>query len=301
MSAQNRSLSSCVLIVAMGAANCGWAQDQSVPEKYRGFFHHYVDQRSIPEKALNLVGLTKEDVGKSFALIAGVTRYPNFKPPLDPNLQPAAEDLQNLEQYLKNQEFFDEIVVLKDRDMNYDNLKYFLQVYFPERLRLSPHSRFLFAYSGHGITDGSSGYLLQSSAENLNDKNSALDLNVVHALVQHVVRAGHQVLILLNACYGGAFLKMSFTPTRYIPRKPGAYAVTAGGSRERTWHDPSLGKGSLFFETLFRGLGGPADYAGDGVITADELAAYLKKQIQVFTDQNQNPQSGSLIDRKSVV
>jgi len=278
---QSQNLSRLLIVVMVGATG-SLAQDQSVPAKYRPLFHYYVDRRSISEKALNLVHLTTEDIGRSFALIAGVSRYPGFRPPDDPNLAPAAADLKNLEQYLKRQEFFDEIVVLKDADMTYDNLQYFLQVYFPDRLKKSPYSRFLFAYSGHGITDGSSGYLLLSTAKDLKDTNSALDLAVVHALVQHVVRAGHQVLVLLNACYGGAFLKTSFTPARLVPRRPGAHAITAGGSSEKTWHDSSLGEGSLFFETLFQGLGGAADSAGDGVITVDEIAAYLKKHIEVL-------------------
>jgi TPR repeat protein len=283
------------VILGISLAKYSWAQCASVPAQYRSFFHHCVDNRTIPEKALNLVGLTSNDVGRSFALVAGVSHYPSFRAPDNPYLEPADVDLRNLEEYLKTEEFFDEIVVLKDSDMNFENLQYFLQVYFPEQLKKSPHSRFIFAYSGHGITDGASGYLLKSSAGGLGDKNNALDLSVVHALVQHVVRSGHQVLVLLNSCYGGAFLKNSFTIARPVPRKPGAHAITAGGSRERTWADPSLGKGSLFFETLIKGLGGPADSAGDGVITYDEIAAYLKKQIQGFTDQNQNPQSGSLV------
>jgi len=285
---------SCLLLAVMSLMVSARAQDATVPAKYRSFFHLY-QERSIPEKVLNLIGLRTSDVGRSFALLAGVSHYPNFKPPDDSYLRPAAVDLQNLENYLKNQEFFSEIVALKDADMTYENLQYFLQVYFPQRLRASPHSRFLFAYSGHGITDETSSYLLQSSAKDLHDASAALDLNVVHALVQHVVRSGYQVLVLLNTCYGGAFLKLSFTPTRPIPRNPGAHAITAGGSRERSWQDPSVGDGSLFFETLFKGLGGPADTAGDGVITYDELSAFLKKQIQGFTDQRQNPQSGYLI------
>jgi lysozyme len=120
---------------------------------YQRFFVRYVDNRSIPEKAINLIGLTGQDVGKSFTLLAGVTRYPNM-PLLQQELKPAAEDLRQLEAYLRDQEFFDEIVVLKDGDVTLDNLLYFLQHYFPDRLRRSPKSRFLFAYSGHGMAEG---------------------------------------------------------------------------------------------------------------------------------------------------
>jgi hypothetical protein len=52
------------------------------------------DRCSFFEKALNAIGLTRLDVGRSFALIAGVTRYPNF-PPLEQGLKPAEVDIKN--------------------------------------------------------------------------------------------------------------------------------------------------------------------------------------------------------------
>ena len=101
-------------------------KEPPVPEKYQRYFAHYVDKRSFWEKALNIVGLTGQDVGRSFALIAGVSKYPNM-PLLDKELRPAAEDMRKLEEYLKEYEFFDEIVVLKDPNMNYENLTFFLK------------------------------------------------------------------------------------------------------------------------------------------------------------------------------
>ena len=114
-----------------------------VSKDYQKFFIHYVDDRSISEKALNLVNLTCKTVGRSFALIAGVSRYPNM-PLIDRELKPAAEDIKNLQEYLKTYEFFDEIVVLKDGDVTLENLQFFLQTYFSERLKKFPKSRFLF-------------------------------------------------------------------------------------------------------------------------------------------------------------
>lgn len=283
------------LVIVSTVSSLAQCPSASVSLPYRGYFHVCTDSRTLREKALNLVGLTGNQVGKGFALLAGVSRYPHFSPPNNPNLPQAAVDLRNLEKYLKENELFDEIVVLQDDDMTDANLKYFLQVYFPQRLQDSPHSRFLFAYSGHGITDGSSGYLLLSGARGMQDKENAVDLNVVHALVQHTVKAGYQVLVLINACYGGAFLVKSFGAEQVVPTLPGAHAITAGGSGERTWSDPSVGDGSLFYETLIKGLGGPADFATDGIITAPEIFAYLQKHITSFTEQKQNPQFGTLI------
>ncbi|HUQ95825.1 MAG TPA: hypothetical protein VM120_29375, partial [Bryobacteraceae bacterium] len=279
----------------------GFGRAQSVYSEYKRFFMHYEDRRSMPEKALNLVGLTSLEVGRSFALIAGVTRYPSL-PSIERELRPAEADLQHLQTYLKDQEFFDEIVVLKNADMTYNNLRYFLEVYFPERLKQSPRSRFLFGYSGHGITEGSAGYLLTSAADSMQDKRNSINLDSIRVLVDSTVDAGHQILVLINACYSGAFLRRSFGSNTYVPKYPGAHAITAGGAKEQSWHDPRLGEGSVFFEKLFAGLDGQADIApvnpggtrGDGVVTVDELATYLKQEISISSDQHQNPMAGDI-------
>lgn len=265
-----------------------------VDEAYEQFFVKFVDRRSFKEKALNIVGLTNQDVGRSFALIAGISYYPNMSP-LDQELRPAAQDMKKLREYLETYEFFDEIVLLENKDVTTENLEYFLQSYFPKRVKKFPKSRFLFAYSGHGMTEGSNGYLLKNTAQNLSDKDNCINLRILKVFVDEVVGAGHHVLVLLNACYGGVFLKRSFGDSgELIPKHPGAHAITAGGSGEMAWADPDIGTGSVFFEKLLAGLGGMADTEDDGVITAHELAYYLRREVQLFTDYQQNPQFGDI-------
>ena len=75
-----------------------------VSEEYQQYFVHYADKRSYLEKVLNSIGLTNQDIGRSFALIAGVSDYPNL-PSHTRHLEPAAEDLRKLEDYLKQVEF----------------------------------------------------------------------------------------------------------------------------------------------------------------------------------------------------
>jgi len=213
---------------------------KAVPEPYRQKFVQYVDRRSITEIALNLIGLSSDDVGRSFALIAGVSSYPNM-PELERELPAAAADIDELQNYLKNEEFFDEIVVLRDGDVTVENLEYFLQDYFPDRLRRSPKSRFLFAYSGHGMAEGSkdnpTGYLLKSTARNLDDKLNSINMSVLKVYLQQDIDAGYQTLALINACYSGAFLSrrpLGKTPDpvpvggTYFPKNGGAHAITAG-------------------------------------------------------------------------
>ena len=276
---------------------------------------HYVDKRSLPEQALNLIGLSSQDVGRGFALIAGVTQYPNMAREQQ-QLKPAGEDLRRLQTYLRDQEFFDEIVVLQDGDVSYPTLRYFLEIYFPARLRQSPKSRFLFAYSGHGMTEGSAenpfGYLLLSTARNLHDQENGISMDVIRTFVDRVIDAGHQVLVLINACHSGVFLNrrpFGETGTVYLPREKGAHVVTASGSGQLSWHDPRIGPGSVFFEKLFAGLGGQADtypidprtgQRGDGIITANEIGTYLREEIQMATRGEQIPLPADISPHRSL-
>ena len=291
-----------------------------VPEPYRHMFVQYVDGRSMKEKALNVIGLTSQDVGRSFALIVGVSQYPNM-PQLDRELPAAAADIDALQNYLKNQEFFDEVVVLKNGDVTPENLEYFLQDYFPDRLRKFPKSRFLFAYSGHGMVEGPkenpTGYLLKSTARSFTDRLNSINMSVLRVYIDQVIDAGYQTLVLINACYSGAFLsRRSFgnppgSPPAggiYFPKNGGAHAIVAGGSNQLSWHDPKLGKGSVFFEKLLAGLGGQADtfpiypdgHRGDGIITVDEIATYLREEVSLATKQEQIPIPADLALNRSL-
>jgi formylglycine-generating enzyme required for sulfatase activity len=284
------------------------AEPPAEPE-FRRFFVHYADRRSMTERALNLVGLNANEVGRSFALVAGVSRYEFL-----PELRAAAVDVEKMTHYLIDQQFFDEVVVLADDDFTEQNLRYFLQSYFPERVLKFPKSRFLFAFSGHGINDGPQGYLLLSTAHSLEDKYRSINLSVVRTMLQEVVRKGYQVLALINSCYGGNFVTPGFGGGRYLPTRPGAHALTAGAANELVYADPAVGPGSVFFETVLAALderadtfppaqpGDPNSMPGDGVITWDELSTYVRLSIRQYTHDQVNPLEGDLnpITRKSL-
>jgi hypothetical protein len=278
---------------------------QSVPGQYQRFFVQRADQRSRFEKGLNLIGKTKFPVGRSFALIAGVTQYPNF-PQLERTLRPAAVDIEKLQAYLKEQEFFDEIVVLKDADMTLANLNYFLEDYFPQRLSQSPHSRFLFAYSGHGYSIKAGlttrGFLLTSPASSLTDAQNRLDLFVLRTMLGPVIDSAEKVLVLVNSCDSGAFLgRKGFGPNPLGPGEKGAHAIMASRPKQQSLHLDKVGPGSVFFEKIFAGLGGPADIAPpDGVVTYHELDTYLHGEIPYATNGDQNPVEGDISPDGSV-
>jgi hypothetical protein len=277
----------------------------NVPPQYQRLFCQYADRRQFYEKALNSVGLTTLPIGRGYALIAGVTQYPNFARE-DQDLKPAAVDIEKLKSYLKDQEFFDEIVVLKDGDMNLDNLNYFLQVYFPERLKSSPHARFLFAYSGHGYAEGASdtarGFLLTSPAVSKTDPVNRIDLSLLRTLLDPDILSAEKVLVLINACQSGAFLgRKPFGASPLGPGDRGAHAIMASRSNQQSLQLSTVGPGSVFFEKIFAGLEGAADKSPpDGIVTYHELDAYLLSEIPYATNGTQIPMDGDISPNGSV-
>lgn len=283
------SLLSVVLLLLC----CADLSAQEVPSQYRKYLLENRDTRSLPEKILNKVGLTRADVGRSFALLCGISTYPNIQGKHG-NLKPAAEDIQKLQAYLKQHEFFDEVVVLRDKQVTLRNLEYFLQTYFPKRLKQFPKSRFLFAYSGHGMTENNKGYLLKSTARSLDDKGHAIPVKVLKVYIDEVVAAAHQVLVLLNSCHSGVFLKRPYGKLLLLPKYPGAHAITASGPSELAWHIEEVGSGSIFYEKLLAGISGIADAEKDGIVTSHELYSYLRREIQLVSNQDQTPQMGDI-------
>jgi hypothetical protein len=140
----------------------------------------------------------------------------------------------------------------------------------------------------------------------LDDWFNGISFAVLHAQFQDIVDRGHQVLVLINACYGVDFHRgLAFggdgdPPIAPKPTREGAHAITAGGTGEVTWHDPnfpdSIGpKGSVFFEAVLAALDGRADkLPEDGIVSVGELQAYLHGTVSRFTDEHQNPTASDM-------
>src|ERR1700738_758276 len=109
------SLLICLPSVSKGQAPPG-SVTPDVPDEYQRFFYHYSPVRSIPSNVITQAGLDSARLGRSFALIAGISRYPHLQPAYR-DLSAASEDVKKLADYLSNVEFFDEVVVLQNDDV----------------------------------------------------------------------------------------------------------------------------------------------------------------------------------------
>ena len=276
------------------------AATPEVAPQYLQHFYHFEDRRSLSQRFSNAIGYESAPIGRSHALIVGVSRYPH----LNETLEPAEADVNRLKEWFKLSGHFDEIVTLTNQHVSNANLNYFLRDYFPNRLEKFPRSRFLFAFSGHGITDGDRSYLLTSDSRSFQDTVNAIGIAELRTKLGTTLDKAHQSLVLINSCYGGGFLTQTpFGETDYLPTGRGAHAITAGRANERVYADYTLGKGSVFFEILLAGLRGRADSLptragginGDGLITVNELATFLKHEITKRSQHRVNPLFADLI------
>jgi hypothetical protein len=289
-----------LLLVTMAPRYVMGATDATTPPgvapEYQKFFRYYKVGRSLPTNVLQAHGINDEQIGRSYALIAGVSLYPNL--PADKrSLEPAKHDIENLVSFLRDKQFFDEIIVLEDGDVNLANFNYFLQVYLPKQMSADKNARFLFAYSGHGFDDDSgSSYILTSSASSMSDLSGAIDLFQLKIAIEKVVTKALNSIILINSCQGGAFLNpvpVSFGP-RLLLATFGAHAITAGAKGQPTYGSGAGHTGSYFFDEVVAGLSGGADFDGGGLITADQLYSFVRTQVQRDTNQDQDPQFGDI-------
>ena len=270
----------------------------TLPEEYLQLFHKRAsDNRSLMEKALNAIGLSRQEVGHSVAIVAHVSKYPNLSP--GKQLPQARIDSNLLVEFLTNRDIFDDVIKLSNEDFNYNTLHYFLSEYIPEQLKGRPKTRFLFFFSGHGfIDDDKLGHLLTSKAKNLKDKTNAIPASILRTYLLNATNNVYNALVLINACNAGAFNKLNQFGTQTYLTGPGAHVILSAGPSEKSWAVNGSNAGSVFGTTLIEGLSqGKADIMpaeGDGVISANELILYMQPRVKNLTDGVQTPRMHQL-------
>ena len=185
----------------------GFGQD--TPSNYQKYFVHFnVENKTWWDIFLERIGYKNILLGRSYAIVAGIDYYPNMSPD-SRYLKPAGKDIEKIVKYLKDDQKFDEIIVLKNQAVTPENLRYFLYEYIPEQIERKEKTRFLFAYSGHGMTQFNRGYLLKSNARSLDDRINSINLNSIKVYIDEIISVSHYNLVLINSCYSG-YLQKNF-------------------------------------------------------------------------------------------
>ena len=234
--------------------NAACALSSGIDQDYCRFFVQFTDLKSPADKrVLTALGRPAGSNFRSIALIIAVAKYPGQ------SLEAVNVDAKNLVEFFKDNQKFDEVILLKDDDATKSTITYFLHTLLPARgYAFGGNVRLAVTYSGHGTnngsTDRSDAAFILSSARNDLDPDGTISMKQFGEDIEKNASRYFHVLTLINACYGGNIYGASNSggyAGNY--RERGSIAITAGSDRTSSFSiDDKLG--SFFFSTLIQGV-----------------------------------------------
>ena len=232
-----------------------------VPDEYCRFFIHYGPEApgKLDIRISDALKIPDQDAAKTRAigLIISISKYPL----LHADIPAAAVDGQRMADFLINGQKFDEVILLKDQDASLDNINYFLKEYLPARgMMFDKKARLLIAYSGHGRfgtqngnSDKAPAFVL-SNATDIDGSKGMYEMPALNAQLNILAKRYFHILTLVNACFGsGLFGMTDGAGNSNAYSKPGAYAIAAGDDKTEVY-SLEKDKGSVFFDTLIKGV-----------------------------------------------
>ena len=258
----------------------------------------------LTQRDLSIVRLGNPDqlktpvrVPKGYAVVIGISAYQNLGEPN--NLKFAEKDAENLYQALISKEAgnieFENVKKLIGPQATLANIRDVLEVWLP--LHAQETDRVVVYFVGHGATDEEGrGYLVPYDMDPARTVATAYPMQQLGSVFSTRVKARWKIL-LLDACHSGK-VTVDSTPgkvnesLRGLPQ--GFLTVTSSRAAQRSFEDPELAGGNgVFTYFLVRGWLGEADVnPRDGVVSADELVEYVKREVQMYTKARgvqQNP------------
>jgi len=119
-------------------------------------------------------------------------------------------------------------------------------------------------------------------------------MNDLGAVIGGKIKAKDKIL-LTDSCHSGAITpegdRAAINRT-LLDLNRSLFSLTASRDRERSYESEDWGGGhGIFTYYVVKGMEGAADESRDGIVTADELAEYVRRNVREATKANQNPTS----------
>lgn len=154
--------------------------------------------------------------------------------------------------------------------------------------------RVLIYFAGHGFVYGAKAYLAPYDIDPKNISGTGYPMDALGSVIGSKIKARWKVL-LTDACHSGAITPegdRAAVSRSLLDLNRSLFSLTASRDRERSFESPEFGGGhGVFTYYVVKGLEGSADQSGDGIVTADELAEYVHRNVREATNANQNPTS----------
>jgi tetratricopeptide (TPR) repeat protein len=155
------------------------------------------------------------------------------------------------------------------------------------------NDRVVIYFAGHGFVYGGKPYLAPYDFETDRVAASGYPMDSLGAVVGGKLKAKWKVL-LADACHSGAITpeENQQINRRLLDLNRSLFSLTASRDREQSFESPDWGGGhGIFTYYVVRGMEGSADENRDGIVTADELAEYVRRNVREASGGKQNPTS----------
>jgi len=232
-------------------------------------------------------------VPRSYAVIIGVSSYPKL--PENLQLQFAERDAQAMYTILISPEGgsfkAENVHLLTGAKATLASVRHEIDEWLPSVAK--EDDRVLIYFAGHGFVVEGKGFLAPSDIDRENIASTAYPMDELGAVIGGKIQAKNKIL-LTDACHSGAITpedSQNLNRTLSDLNKS-LFSLTASRDRERSFESPDLEGGhGVFTYYVVKGLEGAADASHDGVISADELAEYVRTNVRDATKGQQNPTS----------
>jgi len=238
------------------------------------------------------VGVT---VPRSYALVVGIGDYANL--PASAKLEYAERDAEAMYAVLISPEGgnfrAENVKKLTGARATLANLQKEIDGWLPGVAR--PEDRVLVYFAGHGFVDPQSGqaYLAPYDLDPKNIAGTGYGMAELGKVMGSRVQAKWKVL-LTDSCHSGAISpeQGEVVNRSLLDLNRSMFSLTASRARERSFESKDWGGGhGIFTYYVVRGMEGYADSSKDGIVTADELAEYVRTNVREATRGQQNPTS----------
>ena len=235
-------------------------------------------------------------VPRGYAVVIGISKFKNL-PPTN-NLSFAETDADNIYSALISKEGgnieFENVRKLIGPQATLENIRDALEVWLPSHAQET--DRVVVYFVGHGFADPEGrGYLVPYDLDPKRFAETAYPMRRLGEVISNKVKARWKML-LIDACHSGK-IAVDTTPgkvnesVRGLPQ--GFLTLTSSRASEQSFEDAQLGGGNgVFTYFLVRGWMGEADVdPRDGVVTADELISYVKREVKNYAKQRGRQQT----------
>ena len=233
-------------------------------------------------------------VPRGYALVVGIAKYKNL--PAKAQLDYAERDADAMYSVLINPEGgnfrAENVHRLTGAKATLANLKQELEVWLPGVAKES--DRVVIYFAGHGFISGGRGYLAPYDLDPANIGATGYSMDTLGTVAGSRIKAKWKVL-LTDSCHSGAIspdAELAQVNKSLLDLSRSMFSLTASRDRERSFESKNWGEGhGIFTYYVVKGLEGEADESGDGIVTADELAEYVRRNVREVTKGQQNPTS----------